>query len=279
MEIDSLKLVYFSPTGTTGKIVENIAAGIKVSTVERFNLTPSVTESAEYKKATGGLAIIGAPVYGGRMPIDAVNRFKRFRANDVPAVVVIVYGNREYDDALLELKNLAEEQGFIPVAGGAFIGEHSYSTDTMPIAKGRPDEMDVTRAQEFGKKVSILLSGVDSVRSLSPLKLPGNYPYKERVKLFADITPFIDEMLCTKCEICIPICPTGSITMHDTLQINPSTCTHCCACTKGCPSKALYFDDPMIKGVTGWLHETCSKRKEPEIYLSSKVQSQGILPT
>jgi len=271
MDIDSLKLVYFSPTGTTGKIVENIAAGMKVSMIERFNFTLSGTATAEYKKTTGGLAIIGVPVYGGRMPLEAINRLKRFQANDVPAVVVVVYGNREYEDALLELKNLAEERGFKPVAGGAFIGEHSFSTDNMPIAKGRPDEMDLSRAKEFGKKVSILLSEIDSVSSFSPLKLPGIYPYKERVNPLSNITPFIDETLCTKCEVCIPVCPTGSIAMHDTLRINPNTCIQCSACTKGCPSKALYFNDPISKRIAGRLYSTCSKRKESETYMGSKV--------
>ena len=31
----------------------------------------------------------------------------------------------------------------MPIAGAAFIGEHSYHTEARPIAPGRPDEADL----------------------------------------------------------------------------------------------------------------------------------------
>ena len=270
MDIDSLKLVYFSPTRTTQKVVENIAEGMQVEGVEQLNFTTPEMETLDYEEVKSGLAILGAPVYGGRLPLKAVHRFQRLRANDIPAVVVVVYGNREYEDALLELKNLAEELGFKPVASGAFIGEHSLSSNDMPIAKGRPDVADVKKAQEFGKKIRDLLDGINSVNNLSPLQLPGNFPYKERRESL-HITPFIDETFCTKCEICVTVCPTGSITMNDVVQTDPYVCIRCCACIKYCPSQALYFNDPRMKRTAEWLYTNYSERKEPELYISSKV--------
>ena len=78
------------------------------------------------------MTILSAPVYAGRLPIEAVRRLRRIKAGEAPAVVVVVYGNRAYEDALLELQDLAGEQGFRPIAAGAFIGEHSYSTTGSP---------------------------------------------------------------------------------------------------------------------------------------------------
>ena len=265
MNIESIILTYFSPTRTTQKIVENIAEGMQVNRIKQFNLTVPDIETPDYKEVTNGMAIIGAPVHGGRLPLEAINRFKRLRGNDIPAVVVVVYGNRAYEDALLELKSLAEEVGFKPVAGGAFIGEHSVSSDDKPIAKRRPDSMDLKKAQEFGKKIIDLLSDIDSVSEISPLKVPGNFPYKER-RESSKIAALTDETLCTMCEICVPVCPTGSITINDTVRTNPDTCIHCCACIKFCPPQARYFDDPERKQIVERLYTSCSERKEPEVF-------------
>ena len=40
------------------------------------------------------------------------------------------------------LKDLAVEAGFKPIAGGAFIGEHSFADSKFPIAHRRPDQKD-----------------------------------------------------------------------------------------------------------------------------------------
>ena len=178
---------------------------------------------------------------------------------------MVVYGNRAYEDSLLELKSLVKERGFKPVAGGAFIGEHSLSNDDMPIAKGRPDSVDLKKAQDFGKKIAELLSGIDSVNKLSPPNIPGNFPYKER-KESSRIIPFTDETLCTKCDICVEACPTGSITINDTVQTNTDTCLRCCACVKLCPPQARYFNDPVTKQNRERLYTNCSERKEPELF-------------
>ena len=148
MQIDTVRLVYFSPTDTTKKTLEGVAEGIRADEVQHVNLTKPAVKSQELARITDGLAIIGAPVYAGRIPLEAVNRLRKLKANNVPAVVVALYGNREYEDALIELRDLAVEQGFTPVAGGAFIGEHSFDSEETPIATGRPDEEDIEQARE-----------------------------------------------------------------------------------------------------------------------------------
>lgn len=270
MNINSLKLIYFSPTKTTQRILENIAAGMKINTTEDLNFTIPGKHTMEYEGTVSELVVIGAPVYGGRLPLEAVYRFQNLRANDTPAVLVVVYGNREYEDALLELKTLTEELGFRPIAGGTFIGEHSISNEEMPIAKGRPDAADVKKAQEFGEKIRNLLSTMDSISNFSPLQLPGDFPFKERTA-YSRITPVTDETLCNKCGICLTVCPTSSIKVNGTVQSDPETCIRCCACVKDCPLQARHFNDPAIKQSRERLYKNYRERKEPEIYLSSKT--------
>ncbi len=117
--------------------------------------------------------VIGAPVYVRRLPLNAVKRFKRLWANDTKAFVVVVYGNRNYEDALLELVDLSQELGFIPIAAAAFIGEHSFITRELPIAAGRPDEDDLEKAIEFNCGFQRRNSMVKSVRK--PISLLHSY--------------------------------------------------------------------------------------------------------
>jgi hypothetical protein len=45
-------------------------------------------------------------VYAGRISADAKFRLQRIKANNTQAVIVVMYGNREYEDALLELNDI-----------------------------------------------------------------------------------------------------------------------------------------------------------------------------
>lgn len=49
------------------------------------------------------------------------------RAVTAIAIPIVLFGNRNYDDALIELRNLLEEDGFNTIAAGAFVGEHAFS--------------------------------------------------------------------------------------------------------------------------------------------------------
>ncbi|HNX90939.1 MAG TPA: 4Fe-4S binding protein [Candidatus Omnitrophota bacterium] len=264
MNVDSVGLVYFSPTQTTIKVLNAIAQGSRIPVLERFDLTPSNAITRQYHELTNDLAIIGAPVYAGRLPSVMVSRFQRIKGNGRPAIIVVVYGNRAYEDALIELRDVSLEAGFRPIAAGAFIGEHSYSTSDLPIAVDRPDTEDVIKARAFGEAVRQKMMDSNSV--LKGLQVPGNMPYKE-VQTFSGIVPSVSEGDCTKCGICVRICPTGAIDEKNPANVSQDLCIRCCACIKKCPKNARRFDNPKIKQVTQWLYQNFSARKEPEIYL------------
>ena len=267
MNISSVKLIYFSPTRTSKQIVEGIANGIQDGPIEHLDLTSPKIKSQEFREFHDELAIIGAPVYGGRLPIDAVSRLQRLKANNTPAVVVVVYGNREYEDALLELRDLASEAGFKPVAGGAFIGEHSFSTEEMPIACGRPDTEDLKKAMEFGKKIQEKLGEISRPKNIPHLQAPGNFPYKERRQRSEAISPCTEEEQCIRCGKCVEVCPTAAITIDRLVMTEQDACINCCACVKNCPSNARVMEHPRMQKAAKWLSTNYSERKEPEIYI------------
>lgn len=266
MNINTVKLIYFSPTQTTRKVIEGIAQGIRIVAVEHVDLTPPDARTQKLPEMHDELAIIGSPVYSGRLPTDAVSRLQRLKGNGAPAVIVVVYGNRAYEDALLELRDLALEAGFKPVAAGAFVGEHSYSSNATPIAVGRPDVEDLKKAKEFGKMIHEKLKKMRTRDKIGPLQVPGNFPYKERSAL-SDISPVTHKVVCTKCEKCALACPTGAITVSDTVTTDRSVCIRCCACIKACSTGARIMEDSRIRQVAEQLSMNCRKRKEPETYM------------
>jgi ferredoxin len=266
MDIRSIKLVFFSPTETTAKIVSKIAQGINPDIVTVINLTPPGARSRDVGRMNEELTIIGTPVYAGRVPPEAVRRLRRIKGNNTSAVVVVVYGNRDYEDALLELRDIAAEQGFRLIAGGAFIGEHSYSCETAPIAVGRPDDRDMETAKRFGESIKGKISEFNTLDDMPALHVPGNFPYKKWVER-SEMAPVTVESLCTLCAECAAACPTAAITVEDSVVTSTNECIRCSACIKKCPTRARKWESAWIDQVRKWLGENCRQRKEPQMFL------------
>jgi ferredoxin len=190
-------------------------------------------------------------------------------------VLVVVYGNRAYDDALKELHDIAVADNFIPVAGGTFVAEHSYSSTDYPIAPGRPDDIDIQKAQEFGTAVRDKLQNLRSLEGLASISIPGKAPYIEPVNLnmikkarsVVALTPETDISKCTQCGLCIKVCPTGAISSEDFTLTNRWQCLICFACVKSCPEEARQLNEPNFKAAIQALQQNCQDRKEPEFYL------------
>ena len=170
MEIRTVTACYFSPTDTTKKTVEAIARGIR-PVINILDLTLPSAREAQHHFGPEDLLVIGAPVYGGRIPLVEEEALRHIHGSCTPVVLAAVYGNRAYEDALLEQRDLLSCQGFIPAAAGAFIGEHSFGN---VIAAGRPDAQDLAKCADFGRQIAFWLQN-STVGDFS-LKVPGHYP-------------------------------------------------------------------------------------------------------
>lgn len=260
-----INLITFSPTHTGRTIAEAVASGFSGSddVVRHMDLTlPGNTED---DMAVTDLAVFAAPVYGGRVAETAVERFKHIRAAETgrtPAILTVVYGNRDYEDALVELRDIAVRLGFVPLSAGAFVGEHSYSRpdEGMPIAQGRPDEADRNVAERFGRDSRVKYES----GAWGPLTVKGSVPYKVKGPA-TPTTPVTDPDLCTSCGICVGVCPTGvvGLSADGTAESCAEGCLKCCACLKFCPAGARRFDTPY----TERLFLNFSTRREPELFL------------
>lgn len=266
MTICTAQLIYFSPTRTTQRVLTGIAQGIDMNDVIHLDLTPPGVRGRTFEVGEETIALVGAPVYSGRLPAEAVTRLQQVRGNNAPAVLVVVYGNRAYEDALRELYDLAVEAGFRPVAAAAFIGEHSYSTATQPIAPGRPDAVDMAKAVAFGQQVR---ANLGQLSGLPASHVPGNFPYKDRRPRPPDPpAPITITDLCTLCGDCAAVCPTAAIIVGTNVITEAQACIACCACTRACPTGARVMEDPRIRQTATWLYENHSARKMPEVFMA-----------
>lgn len=267
-----MQLIYFSPTGTTRTVVEAVAQGFAPETtavVHDLTLMPSpVNSQPELLPAEPEVTIMGGPVYAGRLPVLMAQRLRaQVQGQGCPAILIVVYGNRAFDDTLLELRDLAVELGFVPVAAAAFIGEHSYSCEDWPIAPGRPDQADLSAAFNFGVCVRSKLARLASLQDVPPLHVPGNFPYGPGLPASKPVAPSTQRELCTLCGLCAQACPSGAITLTtDEVQTKADLCLRCCACIRVCPMQARVAPTSMIE-FSKKFHQLYNRRQEPEFFL------------
>lgn len=268
-------LVYFSPTKTTETVLKAISQGlaqslnISGSAITAVNFTcPEIRDTVLAPFDDNDIVLLGAPVYAGRLPADAADFFKKLTASNTPAILTVVYGNREYDDALLELKDIASACGFIPVSGSAFIGEHSFASADIPVAMNRPDENDLKMAADFGNNTGDLLKKTNDLKKIAALKVPGNFPYKDGMGTGTpDFIEVTDE--CTNCGTCATVCPSKAIDAENGFATITAQCIRCCACIKACPEQARLMKDGPVKDTARWLNKTCSTPKPPQIFFAT----------
>ncbi|MDL2255917.1 EFR1 family ferrodoxin [Parabacteroides sp. OttesenSCG-928-K15] len=261
MKTKNVNIIYFSATNTTKKVVKHIAAQMEGERKE-YNITQTHPE-AEVVMGRSDLLIVGMPVYAGRIPAIALPALRKFKGDATPAVIVCVYGNRDYDDALLELKDVVEENGFKVVSAGAFIAQHSIFPQ---VGINRPDEKDMELIAGFARKNKEVIDSITDPNAIPEVTPKGNRPYKIPGSL--PLHPKGDRK-CTACGTCVKLCPTQAIAADTPRKTNKEKCIACARCIAVCPAKARHFGGIMYKIAGKKFLKTYSTRKEPDFYFGS----------
>ena len=260
----NLKVLYFSPTNSTKKIVQSIANSI-ASNYEELDMTLPQNRQQALSFSEDDLVIIGMPTYAGRIPKLLLSYLDQITAHHTLGVFIATYGNRAYEDILLEQYDLFTSKGFIGLGAAAFIAEHSY---TNQVATNRPNMEDLKIASDFGHSISSRLKEIHTLSDLHPLSLPGERPYVVKKTPLPSMAPETDTT-CTSCGICAQYCPAGAIDSIDFKNVDATQCIKCNCCIKSCPVHAKSFTHEAYENMKNMLITHFSHTlNTPDIFLA-----------
>ena len=246
-----LHTFFFSPSDTTRKYAKAMTDAFGGES-QLIDLTHGSCE-IESELIDGDTALLISPVYAGRIPALAADLFRQIDGHGMRAIVAVVYGNRDYDDALLELADIAVNDGFDVIAAGAFIAQHCIFPK---VANGRPDASDMAVAADFMERAKESDNlDISTIKGNRPYKKPGAVP----------LQPQTDENECLSCGVCARECPTGAIDPV-TLATDKNKCITCCRCIAVCGSHARKFKGVKYATVGKIFCAQNSKRREPELF-------------
>ena len=246
--------IYFSPSGTTKKVVEQIASNF-AQDGETYDL---LNFNSEKEFSSEDVAVVGMPIFAGRIPKTARGRLAKLKGDNTPAIAVVNYGNAHVTDALLELVDLLKENNFNVIAAASTVSHHSIFNG---VAVGRPDSEDMEKINEFAGKCKEKLESGESLAS----EIPGNRPYVDYKQLPFEVSS--DETLCSFCYDCVSICPEKAIPDDDPIDTDLDLCSRCAACISICPEDARKFTGEAFEKKKPIFEKVNSERKEPEFYL------------
>lgn len=271
--------VCFSPTGSTEKAVRAVTEGRSIHApanpaYEYIDVNRPEVRSQTYTFNREDFVVLGTPTYAGRVPNKIMPFFRdKIKGNQTKAVIVVTYGNRSYDDCLMEMILMAEANGFLVAGAAAVPCEHAFAPS---LATGRPDSEDLQKLHELGH---ITGEQLYSDHILRRHIIPGNNPVGpyyvpkkpngEPAK-FLKAKPETDMEKCVRCGFCWGNCVMESIE-QGVPEIVSGVCIKCQRCVKMCPKGAKYFDDEDFIQHKQMLEENFaskdeSGRKEIEIY-------------
>ncbi len=287
IKIERICAIYFSPTGTTEKIVKTISSELvsifktnpfseysQDHSIESFNHDFTLPSARTFfpRLCSSDLVVFGMPTYAGRLPNLMLPYLDTILGSDAIAIPVVTFGNRSFDNSLIELCNILELHGFHTIAGGAFACEHSFSYE---LGAGRPDEADLEFAKKFAELIYSKIKTLDKTRQpLLKIKVDGHidagyYQPRDHNGVFIDIRKVkpMTRDKCINCGLCATSCSMGAIDLNDFSNIK-GKCIKCCSCYKKCPVGAKYFDDKDYLYHKGELEAMYgSRRAENKIFI------------
>lgn len=251
--MSNLYAIYFSATDTTSHCVNYICQGLGLKPTSTINLADGF--DVDFPDFTSeDIVIVAAPVYGGRIPARVAESFARLKGNNAIAIALAVFGNRDYDDALLEISDILNSKNFRIVGSGAFIGQHSIFTK---VGVGRPDLDDEQELLHFGKTCKKAIEE----NKFGNIQVKGNRPYKKIAGV--PVHPKGSQAKCIKCGKCVSSCPVDAISIEKPWETDDSKCLTCGRCIHVCSQNARCNSGIAYNIIGAIFKAAFSKRKDP----------------
>lgn len=261
MVIHKVKSIFFSPGRKTSKVTSVLTNSLNI-TCEKYNITGYNKRNLHIKVNHDELAVFASPVYGGRIPALVADEFRNIRGSNTPAVIIAVYGNGSYGDALLEMQEILENNNFKVIAAGAYVANHSIM---RRVAVNRPDEKDEEVIKQFANKVKEKLESIKDINKISTLRVKGKYPYRRYPGM--PLKPSIIKQKCDLCGACVINCPVNAIPKDNPMITDKKKCISCMGCHIICTRQARKINVVLYELCEFPFRHMYNKRKEPEQFI------------
>jgi flavodoxin/ferredoxin len=240
-------IVYFSQGGTTARVAEQIAAGLRVAKhqVDLCNLKDERPPALDGYDLLG----IGSPVYYYRPPFNVMDYVNRLPDLDgLPAFAFVLQGTYRGSAGNIIRRALArkgaDEMGYFHCYGADYA--LFYLKAGYLFSPDHPTEEELAQAKVFGREVAARFAGKQYVRSKDDPPLPVVYRLERFLtnrwlarKVYSRLFR-VDAESCTACGICVELCPTGNIAEgEDGRPVWGRDCLLCLTCEMKCPEDAI----------------------------------------
>jgi len=247
-------IVYFSQSGTTARVAERIAAGLRSA---GYEVDLSNMNGGRLPEVGGyDLLGIGSPVYCYQPPFNVSDYLGSLPdLGGVPVFVFVMYGTYRFDTGNRIRRALAgkgaREVGYFTAHGADLYA--GYLKEGYFFSPGHPTEEELGQAEEFGRQVAARVDGGEYVREEADRPPPPVYRF-ERLALGQWFVRNIysrmfkaDGKKCTACGLCVKLCPAGNIVEgRGRRPVWGRNCLLCYTCETQCPEEA-------VRWRLGWL--------------------------
>lgn len=269
MKISKVHFVYFSPTGTTRRVVKMIKESFYIEVLEHDLTNYDYYEKNESLIFGGDDFVIFAfPVYSNRVPDVFRDRLENLQGKHTTAAIIATYGKKSFGNSLVEMRDIACNAGFQIIGAMTVVAEHSV---VCGVATGRPDEEDIKQIKMFGETMQQLISEpLDVIRDSKEPEIPGQRPYGPYIDL--PVTPYSTKA-CNGCGACVRTCPVGAITFDGKCHTDKKKCFGCMRCVRTCPQNARTLGKVFDKMAYLLLKNLTKENKQTQIYVTCNKET------
>lgn len=268
-------LVYFSPNGSTLKVLRNIAKGLNGTEIVEHNVLLRDKRKQRFQFGPDDLVIFGSATAG--MLFGKVDEIFDYMIGDsTPFVGVVTYGGGYYGVSLMQIEKKARQRGFLVSALAAFVGPYSLAISESPK---RPDDQDAEEQKLFGQSIYDKVIVNKNFTLSKKVKAGWSDHPLYNVVVFARLfmqnkeyripKSFKEKAInddCIKCRKCQRNCPEGAIDPISK-KIDLDKCISCFSCVNNCPQKAIQSKSRTLAKINKSFVRDFSKRKEGIILL------------
>ena len=256
----NLYTIYFSPTGGTKAVVEQLAKEWN-KPLQEIDLSSRHLDFSAFALTKQDVCLIAVPSFGGRVPEIALRHLSAIQGGGAQAVLIVSYGNRAYDDTLLELQDAANACGFRVIGAVAAATEHSIMRQ---YGTARPDAQDLDELTVFSQ--TLVKKTAHAKAAAAPI-LPGDRPF--RAYDGVPLKPKASKH-CIRCGLCAANCPVAAIPEEDPSQTKDTVCISCMRCVQICPVRARANAAPILEAAGEQLKEVCAGRKPNQLFVADE---------